>query len=346
MEYGDCLIIAPEDERWKALVTRCPDAMIFHHPAWLRVLSEAYHYHSFIVAIPDGQGELVAGLPVMAVESLLTRRRWVSLPFTDYCTPLAQDEAARERLTQVLVELASQEGAPRIELRWAFTHPQINNYTHFVIHLLRLGPDTEDVRRQFHRTQRQNIGTASDGGVTIQGGTGVEQLEAFYRLQLQTRRRQGVPLQPRRFFDLLQREILAQGLGFILLANQGDRCLAAGLFLHWGRTLTYKYAASSDDPDSRDLRPNHLLTWTAMTWGCEHGYTMFDFGRTENENEGLRTFKKRWGAEEIPLPYSMCGASAPEAGDGWVMQTMQRVIQNSPLWVCEMVGKALYRHFG
>jgi len=40
--------------------------------------------------------------------------------------------------------------------------------------------------------------------------------------------------------------------------------LAAGLFLNWQRTLIYKYAASDDR--GQDLRPNHLLTWTAIRW--------------------------------------------------------------------------------
>ena len=326
MGSEDWLIISPDDDRWLTFIADRPDAVIFHHPAWLRVLSRAYHYRPFIVAIPDDQGGLAAGLPVMEVDSMLTRRRWVSLPFSDCCPPLCQDEAARERLTQALVALVDRENTPRIELRWAFTHPQINNYAHFVMHMVRLEPDAEAVKKRFHRTQRQNIGTASDAGVTISYGTGPDELEVFYNLQRLTRRRQGVPLQPRRYFTFLQREVLAKGLGFIGLASQGDRVLAAGLFLHFGQTLTYKYAASSDDPDSRDMRPNHLLTWITMTWGCEHGYKAFDFGRTENENDGLRTFKKRWGAEEIELPYSVYGAPAPEARDGRLMHTMQRVI--------------------
>ena len=87
-----------------------------------------------------------------------------------------------------------------------------------------------------------------------------------------------------------------------MLAYQGNQPLAAGLFLHWQQTLTYKYAASSDQVQS--LRPNYLLTWTAIRWGCENGFRIFDFGRTDVADIGLRTFKSRWGAVELPLIYS------------------------------------------
>ena len=32
------------DPRWEALVTTLPNGLIYHHPAWLQVLQEAYGY--------------------------------------------------------------------------------------------------------------------------------------------------------------------------------------------------------------------------------------------------------------------------------------------------------------
>jgi CelD/BcsL family acetyltransferase involved in cellulose biosynthesis len=163
-------------------------------------------------------------------------------------------------------------------------------------------------------------------------------------MQLETRHRKGIPVQPRKFFDLLGKHILAQGLGFILLAYKDDQCLAGGLFLHWQHTLTYKYAVSSSK--GQQYRPNNLLSWTAMRWGCENGYTVFDLGRTELENEGLRRFKNGWGAEESPLPYSVLSAKSQDTGNDKLMSLMSTFIQKAPPWVCRVTGELLYRHFG
>jgi lipid II:glycine glycyltransferase (peptidoglycan interpeptide bridge formation enzyme) len=133
-------------------------------------------------------------------------------------------------------------------------------------------------------------------------------------------------------------------LGFILLAYAGDQCIAAGLFLHWQKILVYKYASSDDT--GQGLRPNHLLTWTAIRWGCENGYKIFDFGRTDIENEGLRTFKNRWGADEIPLSYSYFPAKPIHSSKSRISSLMNVILRNSPLWVCRSTGELLYKHFG
>jgi CelD/BcsL family acetyltransferase involved in cellulose biosynthesis len=128
------------------------------------------------------------------------------------------------------------------------------------------------------------------------------------------------------------------------MAKKDNHYLAAGLFLHWHQTLCYKYAAS-DDRD-QDLRPNHLLTWEAINWGHENGYTLFDFGRTDIKNEGLRTFKCRWGADEKPLSYSVFSEQNIKASSGKITSLMNKVITNSPPFICRAAGELLYKHFG
>ena len=41
------------------------------------------------------------------------------------------------------------------------------------------------------------------------------------------------------------------------------------------QTITYKYGAS--DSAFLDLRPNHILLWTAIRWAAENGYTRVRF---------------------------------------------------------------------
>lgn len=336
--------LSPTDDDWLALASNSPQANIFHHPAWLKVLAACYGYRPFILAIRDTNGAVAAGLPMMDVSSPITGRRWVSLPFTDYCQPLYRDAAALELLTRQIVARYLDGQTPRVEIRWELpAHASLQSSTRFAKHTLALDADAEQVKKCFHRTQRQNIGTAEKKGVRIEWAANEEQLRKFYRLQLCTRRRQGVPVQPWRFFDLLWREVIQPGRGFILLAYKDDECLAGGVFLHWQQTLIYKYAASAET--GQELRPNNLLTWTAIQWACEHGFKSFCFGRSALDNEGLLTFKRRWGAEENPLVYSLLARTTPSEGHA-MMDTLGTVIRKSPLWVCRLTGELLYRHVG
>lgn len=341
----DSHFLDPLDPCWTEFLASKPDASIFHHPSWLNVLAESYGYRPFVLAVRDAAGRVVAGLPVMEVGGRLTGLRWVSLPFTDYCPPLCDDTDALGRLTSSMARLYATGRAPRIEIRWELPAcPPIQPYTGYYLHTVRLAADPQVVMKRFERTHRQNIGTAENRGVRIERGTDSEYVRKYYEMQLETRHRKGVPVQPWKFFELLGKQILARGLGFILLAYKDTQCLAGGLFLHWQHTLTYKYAASSGE--DQQYRPNNLLSWTAMRWGCENGYRVFDLGRTELENAGLRRFKKGWGADEIPLIYSTLAPTAPGAGSNRLMSVMEPFIRKAPLWVCRAAGELLYRHVG
>jgi lipid II:glycine glycyltransferase (peptidoglycan interpeptide bridge formation enzyme) len=186
------------------------------------------------------------------------------------------------------------------------------------------------------------IAQASD--LQIVYGETNEHMADFYHLHLLTRHRQGVPVQPWKFFERLKKLLLDQGLGFLLLAYKAQKCLAGAIFLHWNETLTYKYGASSDD--GLKYRPNNLVMWTAIQKGCENGFARFDLGRTDLENTGLRMFKSRWGAREAPLFYTNLNANSAPIGEGKVMSYMHKILQKSPVWVCRLSGELLYRHFG
>jgi lipid II:glycine glycyltransferase (peptidoglycan interpeptide bridge formation enzyme) len=142
----------------------------------------------------------------------------------------------------------------------------------------------------------------------------------------------------------LWKNIIEPGLGFILLAYRGEQPLAAAIFLCWHRTLVYKYSATSGH--DKELSPNDPLMWSAICWGCENGLTLLDMGKSDISNQGLRYFKKRWGAEEKPLVYSSISTNPSPPKNEKLINMMQPILQKSPPWVCRLSGELLYKHFG
>ncbi len=333
------------DPRWMSFAESSSQANVFHHPAWMNLLAECYGYKPFILALQENEDQIGAGLALMEVKSVLSGKRWVSLPFSDYFIPVYKDDEAANRLSRELADYYQEAKIPKVEIRWKIpANPSIQYGSEFYLHRLTLDRDPEVVEKKLHRTQRQNIHTAEKNGVEIEVGRQLEHVREFYRLHCITRRRQGVPVQPWHFFELIFKRLIDNDLGFVLLAHAQGQCLAAGLFLHWGKTLTYKYASSSEN--LQNLRPNHLLTWSAIRWGCENGFSIFDFGRTDVSNEGLRTYKSRWGVDESELVYSTLSEKTPHQSSGRLTSLMEKVIQKSPLWVCKLAGEVLYRHYG
>ena len=334
------------DPEWQAFVDRRPDALPFHLPGWVATVAGAYGLRAFVIVVRDPSGAIAAGVPVVETRPPLRRKRWVSLPFTDLCPPLAATPGDALRLVDALDAARAASGASRWEARGplpAGVPFEDAGYRH----VLRLGPDASAVFAGFHRSQVQrNIRKAEANDLVLRVGTTQDDLlDDFYRLHLDTRRRLGVPIQPRRFFTLLRERVLRSGIGWIVTVESEGRAIASALFLAANETVVYKYGAS--DADAWRLRPNHLLFWHAIRTACESGYAAFDFGRSDADADGLRAFKASWGADEERLIYHAIGdatampASAP--GPGLATRSLATVIRRSPPWVCRWTGELLYR---
>lgn len=339
-------VLSLDDPRWCSLVTESAAATPFHQPAWAKLLSASYGYHAFVLGVTDGEDRLQAAAPFHEVRSISRRRRWISLPFTDECPPLARDPAAGVELAAALAAARKSGEAPAIELRAGVDGFGWRTETEAVIHELELDADPERLKKQkqFRRSQMMRyIRRAEREQVLVRRATDIHDLRAFYALHTRTRRRQGVPVQPRRFFDLLWERLVTPGLAFILLADvPGREAIAGALFLTSGGNTVYKFGAS--DPDGWRFRPNHLILWTAIREACERGDRRFDFGRTDLDNKSLRVFKSNWGAQERPLAYSKLGPSGAAHSAGVASRALSLAIRRGPQWVCRSTGATLYRY--
>jgi hypothetical protein len=69
-----------------------------------------------------------------------------------------------------------------------------------------------------------------------------------------------------------------------------------------------------------------------------------DFGRTDLEGgDGLRYYKRGWGAVETPLVYTHISRTPPSGSSLSVGNLPKRMIRSSPPWVCRALGEVLYR---
>ena len=92
------------DPRWPSLVERHPSASAFHTAGWLRALSETYGYAPLAVTASPPTSELTNALPVCRITSRFTGRRLVSLPFSDHCSPFANDNDELNALVSFVSE--------------------------------------------------------------------------------------------------------------------------------------------------------------------------------------------------------------------------------------------------
>jgi hypothetical protein len=330
---------------WDALLETSDQTTFFHTAAWARVLSESYGYKPFYFTTLDS-GKLAGLIPVMEVNSWLTGKRGVSLPFTDICHPIAGSVDTFQELMDAVVGYGRKAGWKRIELRGGsrFLDQQTASAQHFV-HTLDLSPDEAQVSKRFKSNTLRNIRKSEQEGVTVSIERSREAVSAYYKLHCGTRRHHRLPPQPWAFFDKIHRHVIATGQGFVGLASHKGKNIAGLICLHSKDQAIYKFGAS--DSDSLGLRPNNLVMWEAIRWCCRNGIGTFHFGRSEPENEGLLQFKRSWGATEEKFQYFnydlrangfIVGSSGPK--------TSYSFFKFMPLPMLKLTGELLYRHVG
>lgn len=328
--------------RWIRFISEHQSATIFHHPKWLSVLKDTYGFRPFLATVVSKTGDILAGVPIMEKRGLWGKNRWFSLPFSDHCEPLSQKDEYPMFMTLQLLRLSEEKGISDVELRWDYPGlPNLHKTSRFILSRLSLPTEPSDLAKRIKSKHFRQIEVAYKKGVEVKWGTEEKDLSAFYDLHCQTRRRLGVPVQPWKFFKKLFESIIQTGNGFLLLSMKGNKYLAAALFLHWNKTLTYKYSASAKE--ATHFYAIDPIIWTAICWGCQNGFLWMDLGRTEVENQGLRKFKHRWGAEEIPLSYSHSPHAPQSSFQERLLPLFSVLLKRSPVWFCKLSGRMLYR---
>ena len=332
-----------KDERWQRFVDGNDSARIFHHREWLALLHKQYGYPIEARCISSA-GEIVAGIPVAYVRSALTGRRLVSIPFSDTCSPLLLDPRDSSTLDLLLRELRETHLRRRLDVEIRAGLPGIGRPgERFYAHELPLADGVQVVSSRFSKMTARGVARSRRDGVEVLCARDVGALQDFYRLHLETRHRQGMPTQPKRFVERFA-ALFERSLGFVLLARYEQRTIAAAVFLCFNGVLTYKYGASR----RADLihRPNNAIFAEAIDWACARGMHTLDLGRTDIDNDGLRAFKRGWGAQERVLAYTLLSSRAARPALPRTRRVLRSTISHTPPVTGRMIGATLYRHFG
>jgi CelD/BcsL family acetyltransferase involved in cellulose biosynthesis len=330
-----------DDASWRRFVESRSDATPFHLPEWAGVLADCYALSGLVLVETDRTGSITAGLPLLAPPRVPGRtRRLVSLPYTDAVAPLVDTGAEAELAAAIEAELAELSVAG-VDIRGDL-HGAKASEPHAVIHTLALTPDPEAILAAMTKGKRRDVRAAQRNDLTLRRGESERDLtEVYFGLHLETRRRLGVPSQPKRFFRLLWQRLIEPGHGFVLLVEESRVPVAGAVFLTANGTIVYKFSASATK--RRSQLPNDLLIWSAIAESCEEGFTTFDFGRSDLFAQGLREFKTRWGAVERPLVYSSIGQQGLDEARR-TPGKVAAVLRRAPTWVTRAAGELLYRY--
>ncbi len=334
-----------EHPDWNKALFSDPGASFFHTSTWTRVLQKSYHYKPLYLTM-EGNGKM-AILPIMEVNSPLTGKRGVSLPFTDYCEPVVSNDEQFEEIFAYITDYGKKNGWRYLEIRGGekFLDKYEPSECYFG-HTLDLTEDIKKIFSNFRDSTKRNIKKAEKDGVQVAISDSLDSINQFCRLNYLTRRDHGLPPQPYYFFKNIHDEIISKHMGFISLALHKNIAIAGNVYFLFGEKAIYKYGAS--DRAYQHLRANNLVMSAAIKWGLENEYKSLCFGRTEPDNDGLRQFKSGWGTKEYIIKYYKYDfrKEAFVKNPPQVSVFQHKIFNKLPIPMSSAIGNLLYKHMG
>jgi len=302
------------DNQWLSYISEHNNAIIYHHPLWLKLLEVETKIHVLRIVCKDRQGKITGVLPLqytrgmpLNVGGLVTSPCISSLPRTPTAGVLADNDEITKRLVHFVINDMDLKGKFNIQLKTPTPEMYDNieglrkiswrdNYS------LELPSDENSLMfgsSRNHRRIKWAINKAIKSGIIIRKAESEEDLMQWYKLYLLTSQWHTIPARSFIFFKTLWSLMKDKGLFQLLLAefNEGGkkRIIAGSVFLMFNQTVFYSY--NGRDTNYLNLRPNDYLQWEAIHQACREGFKYYDMGEVSDGQTGLADFKRKWGCE-------------------------------------------------
>jgi FemAB-related protein (PEP-CTERM system-associated) len=345
-------VVKMQDPRWDEYVLAHPGGTFFHQWKWREIISTNFGYEPLYLCVEDN-GEIQGILPLFLVRSLLFGRSLVAIPLAVYGGILASTETAEAILLEKAMALGTQHKAKYLELRGnphlptgkstqaANTHipaTQKDLYVTFVEEI----DSVDDVNfARIPRKQRRMVRQGEKHGLRF--ALDNNRLRDFYQIYAASVRNLGTPVFGYPYFENVV-ESFGDQCKVFLVDFQGKGIAGVLVFFYKNQVLPYYGGALKE---CFHLAPSDFMYWELMKYGAAQGYKIFDFGRSK-QGTGSFNFKRHWGFEARPLPYSyypIGDRSIPDTSSlNPKLQWAVRIWQNLPLRLTMALGPRIVRH--
>lgn len=284
------------ERQWDDYASSHPQATFFHSIGWRKVLERTFPYQPIYLAAQKN-GLINGILPLYLVPHLPFGRSLVSMPIAVYGGICANDAATAQALLQRAQEVAREKGVRYLEIRNQESFGDLPVKDLYVTFKKPIDPDPEKNLAAIPRNQRRSIRQAQKFGLTYKVG-GEELLRDFFEVYSHSVRNLGSPVFPLALFKNLLAEF---GPACRILGVFKDEKMIAGVLTFFFRDQVLPYYGGALR-EAFKLAASDFMYWSLMGHGAEHGYKVFDFGRSKKES-GAYHFKRHWGFEPSPLAY-------------------------------------------
>jgi hypothetical protein len=202
----------------------------------------------------------------MEVNSMLTGKRGVSLPFTDYCDPIMSDQAVLDDVMTSLITYGKRAEWKYFELRTEHPFPrEITPSSFYYGHTLDLSQEEETIFR-VSGTVRKEISGKREGRHRGYHHQIIGRCPGILSSHCMRRKDHSLPPQPYMWFRKIHDHVIAKnhGLWPSHPITELDRRRS---YCHFGDQAFYKYGASDKGTGIYGEQPRHVGSHTVVRKG-------------------------------------------------------------------------------
>lgn len=295
--------IATDDDgaKWDHFVSHHSKASPYHRFAWKTSIQNSYSHKCYYLIAEDKDGNIVGILPSALIKPPLTSGQLCSLPFCDRGESLTVDSKVEQALMIKAHEIAAANHASyeyRASGNISADNVKVYENGHKVRMLLELPESSDTLLASFKSKLRSQVKKAEKNGLDLEIGRNSHLIDAFYKVFTINMRDLGSPTHSKKWFQEITRNY--QQNMIISIIKYNNQPVGAGMVLFNGVTAAIPWASTKREFNR--LSPNMMLYWSLLRYATDHGYKVFDFGRS-GFGEGTYRFKQQWGAYPVPLQW-------------------------------------------
>jgi peptidoglycan pentaglycine glycine transferase (the first glycine) len=306
--------------QWNEFVAATPTGHLCQTYEWAENSGEEAGDGSLRVGVLDGD-RLVAAMLLVRSKAGGMRAPFFYAPRGPVCAdpnspalPVLIEFAGREVRKRSGFMIRAEPNVPEDDTVWPAALKRLGFHpTSHVIYLrgawvTDLRPNEAQLLANMMTTWRQNIRAGTRKGVTVRLGSGEADLDAFYRLLVETGKRDHFYVYPKDLFRQMLASYSAENAArdataqmALLLAEHEGEPIAAATVAVLGTWAWNLHSGSSGKAEHRKLRPNYLLQWECMRWVKAHGADHYDWRtipdvlKPGEELYGVYEFKRGFG---------------------------------------------------
>ncbi len=291
----------PTDRKaWNEYVATRDQATVYHSLAWRDVVRKQYGFRDYYV-LAKADGQLKGIFPIFLVSNF-SGRRMISLPVSMWGGPVAEDKKTLRMLIAYATRFAKKNSASldfvshtKLQLTGlSCSQPEMRAIVELQYASMSDFLDKHFARSKERHKVKKAARKAKKEGVTLHMGKhGL--VEQYHNLYLTHRKRLGLPVPSRLYLERILDTIQSR----VVVCYQHGSPVAGALILEDGDSFYLAEGVANEK--GKRCHAVDLYMWRILEESLRRHKKRLDLGGSFVENEGLRRFKRKWGAKEFPI---------------------------------------------